>query len=173
MAKPTKLTYEQDTFDKAFIKVLYELQTIGFCKNISALEEYLDIPKRTLYEVNKGRRGVPMMHRTKLQKFFSETYGVNPRVFTNHAQPTFKGAPPVLDDVEEPFTNGEGAKARNRLTAGDMLQFDRMQMELAALKERNKELEKEVKYWRDLAQKTLGGPQKAAAKPAKRGNSKR
>lgn len=177
MAKPTKITYEQDSFDKAFIKVLYELQTLGFCKNISALEEHLDIPKRTLYEVNKGRRGVPQLHRTKIQKFFAETYGVNPRVFSNNVLPVFKHQPPTFEEVDEPFEVPEDAKARNRLTAGDMLQFERMQMENAAQKDRIKELEKEVKFWRDLAQKgALSAPEKSpkpATKTAKGKNSKR
>ena len=46
MAEPANHNqkYEQDTFDQAFLKVLHEVQALGFAKNLKKLEEHLKVP---------------------------------------------------------------------------------------------------------------------------------
>lgn len=160
----------QDTFDKAFINVLYQLQTLGFCKNVMLVEKHLGIPKRTLYQVLKGLRGVPLLHRHNLLKFFTENYNVNPRVFTNINAPIFKdGQPPTLEETTEPYNTKSPAK--NMLALGDVMELERLRKEVADKNETIKELRKELKYWRDLAQGLLPAP-KGGGRAAKKTGQK-
>lgn len=171
MSKTKTSTYDQDTFDKAFINAIHELQKIGFCKNVAQLEEYLEIPKRTLYEVLKGRRGVPLLHRFKLQNFIVSTYQVNPKYFTNLVAPLWKGESPTLEEVEEPFDTK--SRFPNVITMGDVVELERLRMENQGLKDRVKQLEKDLKAWRELALKAAPNsgatPQKSGPKTGQKG----
>jgi hypothetical protein len=157
-----------DGFDKAFIKVLFELQKIGFCKNVAQIEEYLSIPKRTLYQVINGSRGIPLIHRHKIQKLFTDNYRVNPRVFVNTTAAIFDGPVPTLSDITEPFVNKSDSD--KRWTMGDSLELERFRKDAEVKDEQIKELKKEVKFWRDLAQKGIMAQQNAAGTKTKSGH---
>lgn len=167
MTKATSPKQKLDTFDRAFITVLTTLQKIGFCKNVAQVEDYLKIPKRTLYQVIDGNRGVPKLHRHKLLAFFTENYKVNPRVFTNVTQPVFVGEPPTLKEVEEPHLKPDKTE---RWTMGDAMELERLRTEVADKTEMIKELKKELKYWRTLAQGLLPKAKGAEGRPPKSGH---
>lgn len=155
-----KTQVEQDSFDKATIKVIYELQKLGFCKNISQIEEHLQLGARKLQQALYGERHVSKTHRGKLLQFFTNNYNVNPRIFSNVTEPVFKDVPPTLEEQPEKyFSKNEG----NMLNLGDFVKMERQQKEIADMKEKVKDLQKELKYWRTLGQKFLD----THAKPVK------
>lgn len=166
MPKPTSKAVSAsklDTFDRAFITVLHSLQKIGFCKNVAQIEDFLQIPKRTLYQVIDGKRSLPKLHRHKVLAFFAENYKVNPKIFTNTTQPVFVAEPPTLKEVDEPYLKADGAE---RWTMGDAMELERLRKEVADKNDTIKELRKELKYWRDLGQSLLQSPKGAAGSRA-------
>lgn len=140
--RQSKPKYDQDPFDRGFIAALSELQNIGLAKNVAAMEEHLDIPKRTLYEVLKGRRGIPEIHKFKIMRLFSEVYRVNPKVFTNSYAPVFESDPPTFEEVFEPY--GE-AKRPSTMTLGDINRLRSLESVNSALRTQVKELRRHNK----------------------------
>lgn len=171
MPETNRPAYQQDPFDRAFIKVLHAVQKHGRCKSVSQLEEHLKIPPRTLHQVLAGNRGVPKLHRHKLQQHFVNNYDVSAQVFVNPQKEIFRHDPPELAEDEVLY-----GVQRNILTYGDFAQFERLQQENADLKQQLEEMKKEVKYWRELAQDTFTvvreTAQKYGHKPEQKGAKK-
>lgn len=148
----TPTFFHQDTFDKATIKVLHELQKLGFCKNVTSIEEHLEIPKRNLWQAINGHRHVSKLYRSRLLQFFVNNYNVNPGIFSRLTDPVFKVDPPTMAEQQEPyFTKGES----NVISMGDFAMIDRLKKEVADKDAKIRDLQKELKYWRGLAQKGL------------------
>lgn len=167
--KPTsnakKNIVEQDTFDKATIKVVHELQKLSFCKNISQVEKYLDIGPRKLQQALYGERHIAKAVRGKLLLFFTNNYKVNPRIFSNVAEPVFKSDPPTLEDQPEKYFK---KNETNMVSSGDFINMERMRQQLADKDVKIKDLQKEVKYLRSLLERSLA----AAAPPNRKTDTK-
>jgi hypothetical protein len=135
-SKPKKRQgrFEADTFDKGFVIVIDELQKIGYCKNIKKLEEFLDFPYNTLYQVLNGSRGIPLNKRDKVLKFFIGRYDINPQVFSNLTANVFKNDPPEVAENAETYVKVKDHFSNNRLTVGDMREFEMMKNEMERLK---------------------------------------
>jgi hypothetical protein len=143
---------EQDTFDRATIKVIHELQKLGFCKNISQIEDYLQLGPRKLQQALYGERHVSRTFRSVLLTFFTNNYHVNPRVFSNITEPVFKEPPPTLEEQPEDYFT---KNPTNVISMGDFANMERMKKEIEDKDLRIKELMKELKYWRNLAKTTV------------------
>lgn len=124
-----KQQYEQDTFDKAFLKVLHEVQSLGFAKNVKKLEEHLEIPYNTIYQVRNGSRGIPKPYREKVASFFVEKYDVNPKVFESTTAKVFKHNPPVLEQVDEEYQ-----VSNKNVTSGTLAELTKLKAENQLLK---------------------------------------
>lgn len=129
-----KSKYEQDVFDKAFLLILHELQQLGFAKNVKKVEEFLDIPTNTLYQVRNGSRGVPRQYREKVSKFFVDTYDVNPKVFENLNAKVFRHNPPMLENVDEEYQI-----SNKGITSGTLAELTKLKAENQVLKAQLKE----------------------------------
>lgn len=170
----TPAFFHQDTFDKATIKVLHELQKLGFCRNVASIEEYLEIPKRNLWQAVNGQRHVSRTFRSTLMQFFANNYNVNPDIFQRLTEPVFKSAPPTLEEQTEPYFTKKG-EGSNVVSMGDFAQIESLKKQLADKNERIKELEKDLKYYRGLVQKTMltmNGSGKAAKKSGRKPDKK-
>lgn len=144
--KKTKSTNrKQDSFDKAFIQILEELQGMGYCKNVSALEKFLKIPKQTLYQVLSGSRGIPLIHRDKVLKFFTGRYDINPSFFHNQQVPLFKNDPPIVSEPDEKYLTVSNQISRNRLTTGDMREYEMLKAENERLHKTVQDRDKVIK----------------------------
>lgn len=168
MAKAAANRY-QDNYDRGFIRAVAALQEAGFCKNIIALEKHLGIPRGTLYQVLKGRRGIPALHRHKVYKLLTETYHVNKEVFTNVIAPVFrnKEAALMLEDVEEPYLVAEPT---NTISMGDLRELERLRGENQRLEERLKDAHSQIKTLEKLLERALShSGHGSGQKPAKRG----
>ncbi|RYZ24810.1 MAG: hypothetical protein EOO10_19865 [Chitinophagaceae bacterium] len=171
MAKTTTAP-NQDNFDRAFINVLHALQKIGFCKNVAEIEKHLEFPKRTLYQVLDGSRSVPKLRRHTLLKFFTDTYHVNPRIFTNLTQPVFAGEQPTLNDVDEPYqVNTKPKGGRKNITMGDVLELERLRKEMADKEQQVKDLRRDLKRCQDLVEKLVSPAKGTAGSRTKGGQS--
>jgi hypothetical protein len=129
------------------VVVVDELQRIGYCKNIKKLEEFLSFPYNTLYQVLNGSRGIPLNKRDKVLKFFIGRYDVNPQVFSNLTTNVFKNDPPMMAENAESYVKVKDHFSNNRLTLGDMREFEMMKNE-------NERLKKTIQD-RDVAIKNL------------------
>jgi hypothetical protein len=173
MPKPSttkKTIVDQDTFDRATIKVIHELQKIGFCKNISQVEDYLKMGSRKLHQVLQGERHVSRTFRSVLLNFFVNNYNVNPAIFSNVTQPVFKSEPPTMEEQPEKYFS---KKDTNVLSMGDYVKMERLQSQLSDCLERSKELKKEVKYLRDMLASSVNGNTKPDTKTDKAKKGKR
>lgn len=134
-----KQKYDQDAFDKAFLKVLHEVQSLGFAKNVKKLEEHLKIPFNTIYQVRNGSRGIPKQFREKVSRFFIDKYDVNPKVFENVNAKVFRHDPPVLEEVDEEYLTSD-----KNVTSGTLAELTKLRAENHVLK--SKLEDKSVNY---------------------------
>lgn len=136
---------KQDNFDKAFIHVIHELQKMGHAKNIRAVEKFLKVPKQTFYQVLNGSRGIPLLHRDKILKFFTGRYNINPLFFSNQTVSIFKNDPPMFQEAAEDYIVQKKHTAKNRLTRGDMMEFEMLASENEMLREKLADRDKIIK----------------------------